>query len=300
MLPPFSNYRNVYLETTKSEHDHGGEGWEFGTCLWSPKRNASGSRIYKLMNEPRPNDLILHNNKVPVKGSKARSQLCGFSQVATKVEVRDDSPPSPGIWANRQEYYRIELKNYTKIVQPLDIGLFTLNYSAHIRDDFVHNRPMYYPYSISDGEIRLNQGMYISRITSNLYSLFQNALLVENSELSDDDKIQLHKEYLEGARSACEQVTFRRNADLAKTAKDFYGYTCQICGFNPSDVYGDSYKSVALECHHLRPFCERGQDKPIEPTKLNDVTVLCSNCHKLVHSRDPVIGLEEAKAILNI
>jgi hypothetical protein len=34
-LPEFENHRSVFLETTKSEHEHGGPGREFETCLWS-------------------------------------------------------------------------------------------------------------------------------------------------------------------------------------------------------------------------------------------------------------------------
>jgi hypothetical protein len=33
---PFSAYDGVFVEITKENHAHGGPGWEFGTCLWSP------------------------------------------------------------------------------------------------------------------------------------------------------------------------------------------------------------------------------------------------------------------------
>ena len=41
--------RSIWIEITKSEHKHGGYGWEFGTCLWSPNRNRAGSDSYSLM-----------------------------------------------------------------------------------------------------------------------------------------------------------------------------------------------------------------------------------------------------------
>jgi len=40
-LPPEPKAR-VWIEDTKSEHQHGGPGWEFGTCLWSPSTDEKG------------------------------------------------------------------------------------------------------------------------------------------------------------------------------------------------------------------------------------------------------------------
>jgi hypothetical protein len=48
-LPAFDNFRGVWVEKTKASHGHGGEGWEFGTCLWSPATDKSGKRIYENM-----------------------------------------------------------------------------------------------------------------------------------------------------------------------------------------------------------------------------------------------------------
>lgn len=41
MLVKFSDYKEVYVEITKSEHKLGGSGGEFGACLWS----HSSSRV---------------------------------------------------------------------------------------------------------------------------------------------------------------------------------------------------------------------------------------------------------------
>ena len=60
-LPEASNYRATWLETTYSKHGHGGKGWDFGTCLWSPTLNKIGAHYYDVMKEPRRGDLVLHN-----------------------------------------------------------------------------------------------------------------------------------------------------------------------------------------------------------------------------------------------
>jgi len=38
---------NVWLEITKTSHHHGGKGWEFGTCLWSPSKTTDGKDYYR-------------------------------------------------------------------------------------------------------------------------------------------------------------------------------------------------------------------------------------------------------------
>jgi hypothetical protein len=39
----------VLAKKTKSSLSHGGAGWEFGSCLWSPTTDKSGKKIYKNM-----------------------------------------------------------------------------------------------------------------------------------------------------------------------------------------------------------------------------------------------------------
>ena len=49
-----------FIEITSDDHDHGGEGWEYGTCLWSPTLDPRGAKTYNLMLEPQVGDLIIH------------------------------------------------------------------------------------------------------------------------------------------------------------------------------------------------------------------------------------------------
>jgi 5-methylcytosine-specific restriction protein A len=51
------------------------------------------------------------------------------------------------------------------------------------------------------------------------------------------------------------------------------------CGFTPR-------VESQLDVHHLDPIAE-GQRR----TRLEDVVVLCANCHRLAHSLEPPMGL---------
>jgi len=53
----------VWIEDTKTTvHGHGGPGWEFGSCLWSPSANELGNDHYALMREPKIDDVVIHIN----------------------------------------------------------------------------------------------------------------------------------------------------------------------------------------------------------------------------------------------
>ena len=295
MLPKFSDYKSVFLETTKSHHDHGGAGWEFGTCLWSPVTNITGAHSYELMKEPQPGDLVLHNYHFAPPGKKTDSYLCGFSKVSKAVIVRSDEPPSPGTWSNRKEYYRIDLEDFSGIESPLNFKTFTENYSQGLRGHLEHERPRFFPFTISGGIVRLNQGMYLTRVTSFLYSVLCDALGVEAADIPEDERIAVHRNYSDGERSRREVTYFQRNPKLAQDAKELYKFTCQICGYRPSTIFGEQLQSTGLDCHHLDPMSER--TTYTKNSTLADITVLCANCHRLVHSKRPALSIEKAKKL---
>jgi len=70
---------------------------------------------------------------------------------------------------------------------------------------------------------------------------------------------------------------------------------CEGCGFDFKENYGprgDGY----IECHHKKPVSEI---KKGEKTKLNDLIVLCSNCHRMVHRKKPWLTPVQLKELIN-
>jgi len=69
--------------------------------------------------------------------------------------------------------------------------------------------------------------------------------------------------------------------------------TCEVCDFDFSAFYGDRGDGFA-ECHHKIPLAESGSTK----TKLQDLAVLCANCHRMIHVRRPTLSIDELKQII--
>lgn len=125
-------------------------------------------------------------------------------------------------------------------------------------------------------------------------------LLREDYETDADNRYQVQEnspeqEYAEGERQVREASYFKRNSKLVKDAKAKYGFTCQICEFDFGAVYGDELGAGFIECHHKNPLAEK--DETYHST-LDDVCVVCSNCHRMLHRTKPALFPEELKARL--
>lgn len=69
---------------------------------------------------------------------------------------------------------------------------------------------------------------------------------------------------------------------------------CQICGFDFAATYGTPGEGY-IECHHLIPITELA---PGSRTKPKDVSLLCSNCHRMVHRRRPWLSMEGLRSLI--
>lgn len=294
-FPLFPSHAAVFLETTKSDHMHGGPGWEFGTCLWSPVRNAGGAAAYRVMEEPKTGDLILHNYHHSLGGGTVRPYLTGYSVVAAPARKVTNEPPESGAWAGRGEYYRIDLQNFRPFDEPLDFRTYASNYAEKLRDEIEHYSPRFYPFTVTGEQVRLNQGMYLTRVSELLYETIRDAMGVHESPLEPKEKEFLHRSYAEGERHRRETTFFVRHPQLVRDARKFYGSKCQVCGFDPKRLFGRRHEYTSLECHHLNPLSGRSE---ISQTRLEDVAIVCSNCHRLLHTRRlKPLSLEEARSV---
>ena len=59
---------------------------------------------------------------------------------------------------------------------------------------------------------------------------------------------------------------------------------CEACGFDFEQTYGDRGRGY-IECHHVLPlYLSRAGT-----TRLQDLALLCANCHRIIHARSPWI-----------
>src|SRR5690606_15771777 len=63
---------------------------------------------------------------------------------------------------------------------------------------------------------------------------------------------------------------------------------CESCGFDFERVYGDIGKGFA-ECHHRTPI---SQLRPGDRTRLEDLAIVCPNCHRMLHRTEPMVSVQ--------
>lgn len=106
-------------------------------------------------------------------------------------------------------------------------------------------------------------------------------------------------EFPEGIEVERRHKLRERNQAVIKAAKDSFrtkygSLYCQICKFDFKSIYGEIGNDY-IEGHHVIPVSKlTGMTK----TRVADIALVCSNCHRMLHRRRPWLELAELKKIL--
>lgn len=90
-----------------------------------------------------------------------------------------------------------------------------------------------------------------------------------------------------------DRTLVRRKKDLVR--KKLGKLACEACGFDFEATYGERGGDY-IECHHTKPVSELA---PGEKTTVADLALVCSNCHRMIHRRAPMLSIDELRKMLN-
>lgn len=79
-----------------------------------------------------------------------------------------------------------------------------------------------------------------------------------------------------------------------QTLKQTGSMKCEGCGFDFNETYGEHGRGF-IECHHTKPISEMIDG---EKTTLKDLSLVCSNCHRMIHRHRPWLTIEELRALI--
>jgi 5-methylcytosine-specific restriction protein A len=68
---------------------------------------------------------------------------------------------------------------------------------------------------------------------------------------------------------------------------------CEACAFNFEGTYGDRGVGF-MECHHTVPLRAL---MPGSRTRLDQLALVCSNCHRMIHRRSPWLSMAELHSL---
>ncbi len=99
------------------------------------------------------------------------------------------------------------------------------------------------------------------------------------------EKYRLHRS-LERDRTITYKAKLKRKMDKGVLC-------CDVCDFNFSEKYGELGDGY-IEAHHTIPVSLlRGKSK----TKLSDIALVCANCHRMLHTGESLLTVNELKSI---
>lgn len=86
-------------------------------------------------------------------------------------------------------------------------------------------------------------------------------------------------------------VTSRKNLALKQAGR----LVCEACGFDFSAKYGPSAAGI-IDVHHTKPVHTL---QPGDKTRLEDLALLCANCHRVVHSKKSWLTIDQVRGLVD-
>lgn len=114
-----------------------------------------------------------------------------------------------------------------------------------------------------------------------------------------ENNLNLTGEFPEGKIVERTHKARERNSKVISLAKEKFKKLhkqlfCQVCGFNFEKVYGSIGKDF-IEGHHTIAVSEMTIN---HKTKVEEIAMLCSNCHRMIHKKRPWLTMEDLNKLI--
>lgn len=93
-------------------------------------------------------------------------------------------------------------------------------------------------------------------------------------------------------RERDQKITKLKKEEILKEKGEL---ACQVCGFSFENIYGERGRNF-IECHHIKEISNMSLG---EVTRLEDLVLICSNCHRMIHRKKPWLSIGELKALID-
>lgn len=114
--------------------------------------------------------------------------------------------------------------------------------------------------------------------------------------IEDENETVEDANFSEGKLVSVKVNKYERSPKAREKCLEHHGYKCSVCGFNFEEFYGPIGKEV-IEVHHKKALYEIKGSYVVDP--INDLIPVCSNCHTIIHHRNPKFEIDELKSLIN-
>ena len=218
--------------------------------------------------------------------------LLGRLQVETVVSDTDIaqelSDADPDNWYEA-DYYAIANQYNIEPMREVDITPFVSELRFYGASDRLHG--------IDAQQLRALREL-VPESAKFVEQIWYDAKLEDEPTVQDVIEIREDEQaYSEGRTITRTLKQRQRSRTLVKDAKEQFlekhgQLFCEICGFNFGEFYGTDY----IEAHHIRAIADYDED---DETVIEDLALLCANCHRMIHTQTPPLTIEELKEKIN-
>ncbi len=142
-----------------------------------------------------------------------------------------------------------------------------------------------------------NGGIYLPKKEFNKSGDYSQKMFDVASNDLESFESESNLQGLEGTKKTRLVNIYERVPALRAKAIQIHGLICKVCEFDFKSAYGVHGKDF-IEVHHLKPLHTLVDASLIDPAI--DMTVLCSNCHRMIHrKKDDPLTIEQLKELWN-
>lgn len=139
----------------------------------------------------------------------------------------------------------------------------------------------------------------LKRNATQILKVVENKVLLSSIEKIEDDETSEKDSVKEGQvlyklhkyRERNKKIVEAKKKSVFKSKKRL---ECEVCNFDFSLVYGEVGQGF-IECHHIKPLASNDLTSI---TKLDDLALVCSNCHRMLHRRINEVTIPDLKIII--
>ncbi len=193
-----------------------------------------------------------------------------------------------------------------KALENIDFTVYDKRYES-IKYDLLYNGLRYPPKFIISFAYKFVSGKFLpftefsggaeskNFLLGHGFSLIDKLARISGTSIQPEDAEDI---FTEGKEKFTNHKSYEQNSLLSKNKKETVlkekGYlSCEACGFDFYKIYGERGYGF-IECHHNKPVSEMDGESEV---LLEDLSLLCSNCHKIIHRTKPWMTVAELKSI---
>jgi len=260
----------IFIEMSRDEV-HGGGGWAFPRCVWSPASRRDGfpqgywNRILRIED----GDTVIH-----LRGIKPHAYFVGHSVALGGGFQTQSRPPRPRVWNYARSFFRANLRDFKHFRPPFNLGEIFEQRREALEAYYWKNRARQEKlaifYNLRDGNLQCANGAYMSEADDELIRILFDDWAPNNQirEIAPEEGVEVGTRYRD-VESRIGQGRFR--------ARVLAAYRNQCCF--PGCPVTDSRFLIAA---HI----DRWADNVAMRGAMNNALCLC-----LMHDRAFELGL---------